>query len=237
MKKSIILVILVFGFMAQSINAQMKPFRFGLKVAPNIGWISPDSEDYVKEGSVAGFSWGFISDFTITENYFVGTGFNITYLNGKLSYPYEMQIIDNADTNTFTGTLKRKYNLRYIDVPLTLKMKTGKFDDIQFYGQIGFSLGFNIKAKAKDNFSYELNDVYFSENDEHDITDEIKFLKGSLVLGGGIEYYVDNSTSIVAGVTYHNGISNILKGSNPVYTHIDQKATANYIELTLGVIF
>ncbi len=57
--------------------SQIKPFRFGLKLAPNIGWISPDSEDYESDGSVPGFSWGFISDFTITENYFVATGFNV----------------------------------------------------------------------------------------------------------------------------------------------------------------
>ncbi|MFP4470094.1 MAG: porin family protein [Bacteroidales bacterium] len=235
MKKAIVLLVLMIT--VQTAFSQMKPFRFGLKVAPNIGWISPGSEDYENEGSVAGFTWGFISDFTITENYFVSTGFNISYLNGKLSFPHEMEIIDNADTNTFTGNLNRKYNLRYIELPATLKMKTGKFDDIQVYGQVGFSLGFNVSANSKDKFGYEFNDVYFSESDERDIAEEIKFLKGSLILGGGIEYYIDNSTSILAGITYHNGVSNILKGNNARYSDIDQKATANYIELTLGVIF
>lgn len=233
MKKIVLLagICLLVSHIAMS---QIKPFRFGLKLAPNIGWISPDSEGYVKDGTVPGFSWGFISDFTITENYFVGTGFNVNYLNGKLQYPDSLQI---NDSTTHIGTLKRKYNLRYIELPLTLKMKTNKFNNIQFYGQIGFSLGFNIKAKAKDDFSYEAGGQYMSESNERDISDEITFLRGALVLGGGIEYYVDNSTSIIAGITFSNGISNVLKGENDVDPSIEQKAVPHYIELTLGVIF
>lgn len=236
MKKIIALLAFLVILLSQISQAQVKPFRFGLKVAPNVGWISPDSDEYEREGSVAGFSWGFISDFAITENYFVGTGFNISYLNGKYAYP-DLITVTEPDTMDYTGTMMRKTKLRYIDLPLTLKMKTNKFDDLQAYGQIGFSLGFNIKAKAEDNFSYQVDGDYMSEDDERDISDDITLLKGSLVLGGGIEYYIDNSTSIVAGITYYNGISNILKGDNPVNPEIKQKASPHHIELTLGVIF
>ena len=98
-------------------------------------------------------------------------------------------------------------------------------------------MGFNVKSKAKDDFSYKVGDQYMSESNERDISDETTFLRGALVLGGGIEYYVDNSTSIVAGITFSNGISNVLKGNNTVDTSIEQKAVPHYIELTLGVIF
>lgn len=236
MKKIIVLLLLSFVMLFQFADAQVKPFRFGLKVAPNVGWISPDSDEYERDGSVAGFSWGFISDFAITENYYVGTGFNINYLNGKYSYPHK-ETVTEPDSMDYTGTMTRKTKLRYIDLPVTLKMKTNKFDQLQVYGQIGFSLGFNIKAKAEDNFSYRVGDEYFSEDQEHDITEEISLIKGSLVLGGGIEYYLDNSTSIVVGITYSNGISNILKDYNTANPDIKQKATAHFIELTLGVIF
>jgi hypothetical protein len=219
--------------------SQVKPFRFGLKLAPNVGWISPDSEDYEKDGSVPGFSWGFLSDFTITENYFVGTGFNVSYLKGKMKYPYLMDIVDDGDTTSnVPGTLQRKYNLQYIELPVTLKMKTNKFNALQVYGQIGFSLGFNVKAKAEDVFSYEdAEGNYGSENDEPEISDEITLLKGALVLGGGVEYYIDESTSILVGLTFSNGLSNILKGNNPADPEIQQNATISYIELNLGVIF
>ena len=233
MKKVALLVFVGFLMALQPVFSQIKPFRFGLKVAPNVGWISPDSDGYEMDGTVPGFSWGFVSDFTITENYFFGTGFNVSYINGKLNYP-DRQIIG---TDTVDGTLNRKYNLRYIDVPLTLKMKTNKFDKIQFFGQIGFSLGINVKAKAKDNFSYKINGSDKREASKPNISDEVALFKGSLVLGGGIEYYIDNSTSIIAGITFYNGLSNILKGDNTVDQMIGQKAVPHYVELTLGVIF
>jgi hypothetical protein len=219
-------------------NAQVKPFRFGLKLAPGISWISPDSEGYERKSSPAAFSWGFISDITITENYYLGTGFNINYLNGKISFPHSAEIINsNDDTTTQTGSMTSDMKLRYLEVPLTLKMKTSKFDQIQFYGQIGFSAAINIKAKAEQTFSYGQNAASQSETRERDISDDITFMKGSLMLGGGIEYYIDNSTSIVAGITFSNGISNILKGRNTIDPTISQKATPHYMELTLGVIF
>lgn len=236
MKRIIVLIMFLSIMLPQVSHAQVKPFRFGLKVAPNVGWISPDSDEYERDGSVAGFSWGFISDFAITENYYVGTGFNINYLNGKYSFPY-MTTVTEPDSMDVTGTITRKAKLRYIDLPITLKMKTNKFDQLQVYGQIGFSLGFNIKAKAEDNFRYQLDNEYVTDDHEHDITEEITLLKGSLVLGGGIEYYIDNSTSIIAGITYYNGISNILKDYNTANPAVKQKATAHFIELTLGVIF
>jgi hypothetical protein len=147
-------------------------------------------------------------------------------------------VVDGDTTLNVPGSLQRQFNLQYIELPVTLKMKTNKFNALQVYGQIGFSLGFNVKAKAEDVFSYEdAEDNYMSENDEPEISDEITLLKGALVLGGGIEYYVDESTSIVVGVTFSNGLSNILKGYNTADPGIQQKANISYVELTLGVIF
>ncbi len=236
--KKIILLAGICLFVSQLALTQVKPFRFGLMLAPNIGWGSPDSEGYERDGMSPGFSWGFISDFTITENYSVGTGFNINYLHGKIQSPYEQDIIKDEDTTSYTGTLNRKLKLQYIELPVTLKMTTNKFDKLLVYGQIGFSLGFNVKAKSEDDFSYKDESGSLKiESDEREISEELTLLKGALVLGGGIEYYIDNSTSIVLGITFSNGLSNILKGANTADPSIDQKATTSFMELTIGVIF
>lgn len=233
MKKKVLLLTFVSLLMAHTAFSQVKPFRFGLKVAPAISWVSPDSEDYKNKGAQAGFSWGFISDITITENYFFATGFNVNYLKGKISYPYQDVTLNSPDSGTMVSDMK----LRYIDIPLTLKMKTNRFDKMQYYGQIGFSLAFNIKTKTEETFSYQVSGIKKSVTNERDRTDDMHLLKASLVIGGGIEYYIDNSTSIIFGLTYYNGISNIMKGYNTVDENVKQKAAPHFIELTLGVIF
>jgi hypothetical protein len=230
MKRILLICALGILMIAQPLFSQIKPFRFGLKIGPTIGWMSPDTEGYEKDGSAAGFNWGFISDFTITDNYYFATGFSINYMNSKLMYDTQLQL--NNDTASTAGTLARRYKLRYIDVPLSLKMKTNQFNDIQFFGQIGFNVGLNIKANSEDNFTYAGG----SQEMEKDLSDDITFLRGALILGAGIEYYIDHSTSIIAGVTFSNGISNVLKGNNPL-TQNRQKAVPNYFELTLGIIF
>ncbi|HZK06905.1 MAG TPA: porin family protein [Bacteroidales bacterium] len=230
MKTKVLLLTLVTLLITHTAFSQVKPFRFGLKVAPAISWVSPDSEGYKNKGAQAGFSWGFISDITITENYFFATGFNVNYLKGKISYPFQDLTVSSPDIGTMVSDMK----LRYIDVPLTLKMKTNRFDKMQYYGQIGFSLAFNIKTKTEETF--KLGNVTIEKN-ERDRTDDMQLLKASLVIGGGIEYYIDNSTSILVGVTYYNGISNIMKGYNTVDGSVKQKAAPHFIELNLGVIF
>ncbi|OQX77263.1 MAG: hypothetical protein B6D61_07465 [Bacteroidetes bacterium 4484_249] len=232
MKKAICILFVLFLFSFQSFS-QIKPFRFGVKVAPNIAWISPDAETYKNDGPVMGFSWGFLADITIADNYFVKTGFNIDYLNGKLEYPHSQNL--GTDTFPTVGVNNRKYNLRYIEVPLTLKMRTNQFGKTAYFGEIGFGTSFNLRAKSQDGFIY--NNGQSSVETKKDISDEITFMKETIILGAGIEYFVDQSTSLIFGLTYNNGITNILKGENTIDPNIKQKGYLYNFQLSVGVMF
>ena len=232
MKKTLPILIIFLFFGIQSYS-QVKPFRFGFKVAPNISWISPDSKSYSSEGASMGFSWGFLADITLTENYFVKTGFEVDYLGGKLSCPHTLVI--PGDTVSSTGTLNRKYNLRYLTIPLTIKMRTNQFGKIAYYGEIGFGTSFNLRANGTDSFDYNSGQSNYSS--EEDLNDEVTFMKSSIIVGGGIEYFIDESSSIILGISFHNGLNNILKGANTVDTEIDQKGHLYYFQLTVGVMF
>jgi hypothetical protein len=63
MKKTLLLSVICLILMSTSVKAQQKPFVFGFKVAPNIGWMNPDSREYKRDGANVGFSWGFIAEF------------------------------------------------------------------------------------------------------------------------------------------------------------------------------
>jgi len=229
--KKIALSLILLIFIGVESFSQVKPFRFGFKLAPNIAWISPNSEGYKSEGAAFGFSWGFVSDISLTENYFIKTGFEMDYMGGKLSYPYLLSV----DGDNSEGQLTRKYDLRYITFPLTLKMRTNQFGKIAYYGEIGFSLSFNLSAKGKD--SFEANSGNGNYTSEGDISDDITLMKGSLIIGGGVEYFIDSSTSLILGVSYNNGLSNILSGHNTIKTDIKQKGHLNYFQFTAGILF
>ncbi|MCD4735470.1 MAG: PorT family protein [Bacteroidales bacterium] len=236
MKKAFLIGLVIILIIPAISYSQVKPFRFGFKISPNLAWISPDAEGYEANGSSFGFSWGFLSDIAITENYFISTGFGVDYLGGKLKYPYQGSI--STDTIIQTGDMSRNYKLRNLEIPITLKMRTNQFGKIAYYGQIGFGTSFNLKSKADDDFSYYENDQKYSEKkDDVDIKDDIKFMRSSLIFAAGIEYFLDESTSLVGGLSFNSGLTNILKGENTVDPNVKQKGSLYYFQLNIGILF
>ena len=55
--------------LAQTGNAQQKPFKFGFKLSPALSWLSPDVDDYKYNGTSFSFAWGFVADITLRDNY------------------------------------------------------------------------------------------------------------------------------------------------------------------------
>ena len=228
--EKILLFGLIFCILSGTAAAQHKSVLLGFKIAPNLGWMYPDTKHYSYQGTRAGFSFGFVSDFALTDNYFFSTGFNMNYLNGKLRLPH----FEMSGNDSIKGNIDRIYNLHYIEIPLMFKMKTNEFGKFRFFAEIGFGTSFRIKAKAKDTFNAE-NKAVIKENS--DITKETRLMKESLLVGIGTEYMIDKSTFIFMGINFSNGLTNVLKGTNALYPDIEPKAMNHYLELNLGVIF
>jgi hypothetical protein len=229
-------VFILLFLLVLSINcySQVKSFRFGVQVAPNLAWISPETKDYENEGAQLGFSWGLLADVTLTENYFINTGAFSEYLNFKMSYPDEKEIETETDTVTLTGAMHRKYKLQYIEVPLAIKLKTNQYGNVSYFGEIGLGTAFNIKAKSKDEFIPDGNNPTVSGDEV--IKEEVTLMKESLIVGAGIEYEFDKSLVLLVELTFKNGLNNILKGEN-VLSGDDQIAHLRYFQLNIGLIF
>lgn len=226
MKKwTVVILLMCIGF---GLKAQMKPFRFGLKIAPQLSWLAPATDDCVNNGSSAAWSWGFVSDITLTDNLFLGSGFNVVYTKGKLKY-LDMRTPDAVDL------AYRDYRLSYLEIPLTIKMKTRKMGDLVYFGQLGLGTAINLSARAEDSYKVGLMPDG-GERTEHDINKEIRFLKESLIIGAGVEYDLPNTLTLFSSVVYNAGFSNVLKGKN-TYNNDDFSAKPNYIELNVGLIF
>jgi len=72
---------------------------------------------------------------------------------------------------------------------------------------------------------------------EEDISDEITFMKETIIIGAGFEYFFDQSTSLVVELTFNNGITNIFKGENTVDPNLKQKGYLYNFQLSIGVMF
>ena len=227
--RNLLTLLLVFVIVG-SVTAQQKAFQFGFKVAPSIGWIKPNSEGYVRDGVKAGFNWGFVGEFFLMENYAITTGFNIIYTNGAFSYPDQKTI----GGSNMIGETNRTLKLKYIQLPVVLKMKTNDFNGIKFFAEIGFGLGFKTDAKSEDDFY--VNEK-LQQTKSGDVSSTVRFTRESLILGAGLEYPIGGSTFITGGIRFDNNFIDILKDQNSVDNSIEQKGISNFIELQLGLLF
>lgn len=230
MNKQLFALLLIVIFSTSNALSQQKPFVFGFKAGPNIGWMNPDTKDYTSTGVKPGFSWGFIADFFLMENYGITTGFDVVFLNAGLEMPHRVII----EGDTIDGTLNRKYKLKYIQIPVTLKMRTNEIGKFRIFGQIGLGTNFLIGAEAEDEFS---GDESLSQSEDVDIYDEITFIRESLIIGAGVEFALGGSTSLTAAFIFNNGFMDILNGKNTIDPTLNNKATANYLSFEIGIVF
>jgi len=217
-------------------------FHFGLKASPSLSWLKPNSKYLTHDGSRLNINGGLIMDFNFTDNYAFSTGFEIASFGGKLAYPATNKdsVFYYPENDTIPFLLStRVHKFRYINVPLTLKLKTNQIGAIVYYGQFGFDLGLRWRAMADD---YGYQKKINTENNDVEINEEISFFRLALNVGLGIEYNLAGSTSLLIGANYNNGFTNAFRKDSKYLKdkngeRLKQDAFANYVSLSVGVLF
>lgn len=214
-KKALLFVTLI--AISTALLAQDNKLRFGLTAFPTVNVFKPDVDALEKTKNGLGFSYGLLTDFGFGTNYSFSSGLIISSYRGTLTYKdvafHDPNNKSNFDNN---ATTTADYTLKYIDLPLTLKLRTNEIGYMTYYGQFGLGLGINIKATQDTETKYGTgNQVLTAET--VNISDDIKLFRASLIVGAGIEYSISGSTAIQVGLTFNNGFSNILNGEIPEF--------------------
>lgn len=193
-------------------NAQEQKFHFGLKVAPTVAWLKPDSKGLSKDGSKLGFTYGLVGESSFSTNYSLTYGLQVTYRGGILN------------NDTLKVNARSSYVLKYVELPIGIKMKTNEFNRYRYFGQFGLVPGFNLSAKAS-------NDAE-SNIDVKDYTTDINM---SMLIAVGTEYTISGSTTFLASLEFNNGFVDVLSKKND--NDPEFKAISNYVALNLGIMF
>lgn len=187
----------------ESLQVKGKTVLLGLTINPNIGWMRYNDENF-KGASKIGFSYGLLADIGFSRNYFFSTGLLINSVSSSLENP----TFGNRD----------KIRLQYLDIPLTLKLKSGENDLGRFYGQFGFSAGFKVSGKEKLEGATRYTSI-----EKPDI------FRLGLQIGGGLEKKLNDNLVLLTGLSFNNGFSRAI--NNP------GKPKNSYLALNVGVFF
>ena len=263
-------------FVGQSTFAQegennLKNFRFGLFGEPCITWYRPDNTEHlVSKGSGVKFAYGLVMDFRLNKTTFLSMGIKSQSSGGHLGITSDEinnntvardTVIywneDNKDVPDSIMLLSRDYQVSYVTIPLTLKMKTQDINGFTFFGQFGADLSVKTKAKSLTDqgkiwkYPYTSLTVVDPPIKKIDITKEMNFMNIGLNIGAGLEYNLSGTTSILFSVNYHRGFTNVFNGScdelqqrswdsaNSWFSYDKYKpnAKADYVSFTVGVLF
>jgi len=267
----------------QDVENNLVNFRFGLKITPSINWDKPEGKILEGNGARAKFGGGLILEFRLAKTISIQTGAqidlegcNIKFNNGSLtnvgnnSVSYYYNISDDAIvkySNDYYGSgqyihyqvNERKYNITYITIPLTLKMKTKEIGSFTYYGQIGVNSSFRWKATADDKVTLiqdgtanvqTLGTTDTKSNIE--ISKDVRPIHETLNLGLGAEFNLSGTTSLTFGLNYILGFTNVVKNESEYLkryvadggnyspnnlSNLPQTLKSNAVVLTVGVLF
>jgi hypothetical protein len=186
-------------------------FYFGLKATPTVYWGSIDDDFVESDGSRVGFTYGLMMDFHIDRSYFFATGIDIS----------------NRGFKAKAGDTEVIQRLKYIDIPVALKLKTKEMGYFTYYGMFGMLPGFLIGANQDIDSPIDSEDRNKRNNQS-----DFSWVNAGILVGLGVEYNIGGSTYLTGGISYNNGFTDTYEPEEG-----DLKITSNQISLNLGVFF
>jgi hypothetical protein len=213
MKRYLLLLSLfVLPFLSSAQRIDPKNIELGFTVSPNLGWMrvtNREGQPITSEGSRAGVSYGILADLGFARNYYFSTAFIITSINSKIA---GLNPVSDSSIPAVTT-----YKTQYIEVPLTLKLKTNPSDLGRFYGQFGLGTGVKISGQESVN------------GEEDNKASEVNAVRLSLIAGVGAEWDIRSSFRLQTGLTLNHGLTNAISSQYDI--------RSDYLALSLGVFF
>ena len=214
MKKILALSVFLFSLATVSLA---QDFRFGLHFSPNISWVKTNSTNLESNGSGVNFGYGLIAEFNLGDRYAVATGLTVQENSLKIKY--------TDDVISYTTDLK----MRYIEIPVALKLKTNEIGAFTYFGKFGLTPQFRIKSQGETSIQPEPGKANFNKYTFP--------IRTGLIFGFGTEYNISGDTRILLGLDFNNGFMNIFQKDAFGEPSEKPKANSSYVALTLGVMF
>lgn len=218
MKKIITSLILTFFF----IGLTHGQFRFGVKVDPQISWYNIIGD--ISDPADARFhtNIGLMANKYFTENYSVSFGVSLNQTGGSIEYLDETTWELNNEDKTLPANEAIDFRIQYLQLPLGLKFLSKSIGYVRIYADLGADGFVRLRSLA---------DIPSENIDNNDAKKEIRIFNMGYHIGGGIEYSLGGSTSIMTGITYTNALI------DATHKKKDDNVNTNMLSLRVGIMF
>jgi hypothetical protein len=200
----------------------------GIHTDPVICWFSSDIDAVRNQGARAGFNFGLTFNKYFSPNYSFSTGINIVNAGGKLVCT-DTTLLDLSKLEAGIATVLPDevvvYKIKYLAVPLGLKLQTNQIGYITIFTDLGVDPKVVIGGKV---------DIPSLDISGEKATSELRFFNLSYHITAGIEYSIGGNTAMVLGFTFDNNFLDITKdnGDQP-----SDKISHKLLSFRIGVNF
>ena len=230
MKKYVIILALIFLYNPIFSQDFGKRLRLGVGASPSLSWMSSDYKNVVRDGVALSVKYGINFDYRILDNYYLSGGLKMSSQKGKLQYLDENLPFLAGNTIVLFNTVGSDkvsvdYKLKYIEIPLGLKLKTNEIGYLTYFARFGLNPAINISSIGSAN-QLSIEDV--------DINDEINFFSLGYFFGGGVEYAISTNFIFMGGITYNQGFIDV---THNIEGREKDKSIISSVALNFGIFF
>ncbi len=240
------LMLACLGLMSHEAVSQQKTvppaarkFRMGFKASPNFSWMHGLSDEVQYDGLGLGFSYGIMAENSFTDNYALAAEVLVSSMSIAVAHQDTLIYYRNGLGQRYAD-VSFGYRLQYIQLPVSLKLKTNEIGKYVWYGQLGFAPSFLINNLVRTwSDPVFVGEKYSPNGTDNDFNgqggkgvykDDVSVLRFSMVIGAGVEYRISGNTMLNFGLRFDNGLNDFLR---------DKAATGrnNLMSLNVGVFF
>mgnify|MGYP005843425379 CR=1 FL=1 len=189
-------------------NAQQ--FRFGLFGAPSLNYLGTDQPNITRDAKVF-FNFGFITEYTFSDKYGLATGLDFVQRGA------EVLIRDTLG----------EYRSNFLQIPITIKMRTKEYGRLTYFGRFGGSLAFETNERTTITPAFA---------PERALNSYVAFYNMTLNIGGGVEYNIGGESRLLMELLYGQALFDNLRDKDPRLNN-NNHYRFNSFELRMGIIF
>jgi hypothetical protein len=204
-----------------SITTFSQEYRFGIYADPQFSWLKTDNNKLNSDGVRTNFNVGMVMERYFAKRYAFLSGLSLSGLGGQLTYKEPVTISTSDSIYHLVSGTGVMYKLQYLDVPIGLKFNTNEIGYFTYYAHIGFTGHILVRSRV------DIDQVGASDEK---VKDEINFFTVSYQIGAGAEYSLGGNAALQLGLTYSNGIIDVLKSSQ-------YNAVNSCVSIRVGIMF
>ncbi len=224
--KKILFYVFAFALISQ---ASAQKFGGGLEIGTMYSWLNTDSKHASAESGRLGFTYGAFLDMNLSENFAFSTGLNMNYTGGAIKYNENINLNWDNKTYDIAENSTVDYKIQYLELPISIKGKTQEIGYITYFARLGVNPSIAVKSRADIDGTVMDGTTTVTDLSDLNIKDNISLFNVGWHVGGGLEYSLGGTTSVIGELTYSH---NFLSMTNDNIT----KPTGNTVNVTNSLI-